>query len=161
MAIYMKNDKIPGNTSTEGFKNQIELQNASFAAGRTMGISKRSDANRGHAEPHLSEISCTKEWDSVASGKLLQDSLAGVGDHTVTISFTTTSKNVVVAFMTYELEGVVISNYSVGGIGDSQPSESFALNYTKITVTTFEVKDGKATKKDVIVYSLPEMKANG
>lgn len=161
MAIYLKNDKIPGIVTTEGFKNQIELNSASFGSGRDMGMSKRSDANRGHAEPHLSEISIAKQWDAVASGKLLQDSFAGVGDHTVTISFTTTSKNKVLAYMTFELEGVVVSNYSIGGGGDSQPQESFNLNYTKITVTTYEVKDGQATKKDVVIYSLPEMKANG
>jgi type VI protein secretion system component Hcp len=161
MAIYLLNNKIPGNTTTAGFKSQIELNSASFGAGRDMGMSKRSDVNRGHAEPHLSEIACTKLWDAVASGKLLQDSFAGVGDHSVTISYTTTSKNVVVAYMTFELDGVVLSNYSIGVGGDSQPSESFNLNYTKITVTTFEVKDGQSTKKDVVVYSLPEMKANG
>jgi type VI secretion system secreted protein Hcp len=161
MAIYLKNDKIPGNTATEGFKNQIELETASFGAGRHMGMSKRSDANRGHAEPTLSELSCTKQWDSTSSAKLLQDALAGVGDHKVTISFTTTSKNVVLAFMTYDLEEVVISNYSVGSGGDTQPHESFNLNYTKLTVTTFEIKDGKATKKDVVTYNLPQMQANG
>ncbi len=31
----------------------------------------------------------------------------------------------------------------------------------QITVTPYEVKDGKANKKDVVIYSLPEMKANG
>jgi type VI secretion system secreted protein Hcp len=161
MAIYLKNDKIPGNTTTEGFKNQIELNSATFGSGRSMGMSKRSDANRGHAEPHLSEISVSKQWDAIASAKLMENSIAGVGDHKVTISFTTTSKNTVLAFMTFDLEDVVISSYSIGCGGDAQPSESFNLNYTKITITTFEVKDGKATKKDVVVYSLPEMKANG
>jgi type VI protein secretion system component Hcp len=160
MAIYMKDDKTPGNTTTEGFKNQIELQSVSFQSGRAMGMSKRSDVNRGHAEPNLTEISCTKEWDATASAKILQDSLAGVGDHKITISFTTTSKNVVLAFMTWDLESVVTSNYSIASGGDAQPSESFTLNYTKITVTTFEVKDGKATKKDVVVYDVTAMKAN-
>lgn len=161
MAIYLKYDKVPGNVTTKGFENQIEVNSASFSAGRSMAMSKRSDVNRGHAEPHLAEISCSKMWDDLASGQLLQDAIAGVGDKKATISFTTTSKNVVLAFLTYDLEGVVVSNYSMGGGGDSQPSESFNLNYTKITVTPYEVKDGKANKKDVVIYSLPEMKANG
>jgi type VI protein secretion system component Hcp len=161
MAIYLKYDKIPGKTTTEGFKEQIELTSASFGAGRDMGMSKRSDVNRGHAEPHLSEISVTKVWDDLASSKLLEDAFAGVGDKKATLSFTTTSKNVVIAFLVIELEGVVISNYSIGGGGDDAPSESFNLNYTKITVTPFEVKDGKATKKSPVNYSLPDMKANG
>jgi type VI protein secretion system component Hcp len=161
MAIYLKYDGVPGKTTTKGFDNQIELSSASFGAGRDMGMSKRSDVNRGHAEPHLSEISVTKVWDDLASSKLLEDAFAGVGDKKATLSFTTTSKNVVIAFLVIELEGVVISNYSIGGGGDDAPSESFNLNYTKITVTPFEVKDGKATKKSPVNYSLPDMKANG
>jgi type VI secretion system secreted protein Hcp len=161
MAIYMKSANIKGIVTTEGFKDQIELDSASFSAGRAMGMSKRSDANRGHAEPHLSEIGCSRNWDAISSVLLLQDAIAGVGKNKVTISFTTTSKNVVLAYLTYELEEVVVSNYGIGAGGDGQPRESFNLNYTKITVTPFEVKDGKAIKKDVVVYSLPEMKANG
>jgi type VI protein secretion system component Hcp len=67
----------------------------------------------------------------------------------------------VLAYLTVELEKVVVSNYSIGGGGDSQPSESFHLNYTKIIVTPYEVKEGKANKKPVVLYSLPEMQANG
>jgi type VI secretion system secreted protein Hcp len=161
VAIYMKNDKIKGTVTTEGFKDQVELDSCSFNAGREMGMAKRSDKNRGSAEPHLSELSCTRAWDAMSSTLLLQDAIAGVGDHKVTISFTTTSKNVVLAYLTYELEEVVISRYSIGSGGEANPSEGFSLNYTKVTVTPYEVKDGKAAKKTPVVYSLPEMKANG
>jgi type VI secretion system secreted protein Hcp len=161
VAIYMKHDSIKGNVTTEGFKNQVELESASFGAGRAMGMSKRSGVNRGHAEPNLTEISVSRQWDAMSSVLLLQDAIAGVGKDKVTISFTTTSKNVVLAYLTYDLEEVVVSSYSIGAGGDGQPRESFNLNYTKITVTPYEVKDGKATKRDVVVYSLPEMKANG
>src|ERR1700710_1277092 len=103
MAIYLKYDKVPGNVTTKGFEGQIEVHSAGFGAGRDMGMSKRSDVNRGHAEPHLSEISLTKTWDDMASGKLLEDALAGVGDKKATLSFTTTSKNVVTPFLVIEL----------------------------------------------------------
>src|SRR6185312_10874760 len=161
MAIYLNYDKIPGNVTTEGFKGQIELTSASLGAGRNMGMSKRSDVNRGHAEPYLTEISVSKMWDDMASTKLLQDALAGVADKKAVITFTTTSNNIVVGFMTWELEAAVVSDFGLGAGGDGHPSETFKLNYTKLTVTPYEVKAGKATKKDVLVYSLPEMKANG
>jgi type VI secretion system secreted protein Hcp len=161
MAIYLKYDGVPGNVTTKGFEKQIELSSASFGAGRSMGMSARTDVNRGHAEPLLSEISLTKGWDDAASGLLLQDAVAGVADKKALISFTTTSKNVVLAYLTMELDKVVVSNYSIGGGGDSQPSEAFNLNYTMITVTPYEVKDGKATKKPVVMYNLPAMQANG
>jgi type VI secretion system secreted protein Hcp len=161
MAIYLKYDGVPGNVTTKGFESQIELSSASFGAGRDIGMSKRSNVNRGHAEPHLSEIVVTKIWDDMASGKLLEDALAGIGNKKATLTFTTTSKNVVTKFLELELEEVVVSNYSLGGGGDDAPSESFNLNYTKITVSPYEVKEGKGTKKDVVKYSLPDMQANG
>lgn len=161
MAIYLKYDGVEGNVTTKGFEKQIELMSASFSSGRSIGMSARSDVNRGHAEPRLTEITASKMWDDMASAKLFEDAIAGVGDKKATISFTTTSKNVVLAFLVVDLENVVISNYSIGGGGDSQPSESLSLNYTKIAVTPYEVKDGKATKKSVVNYSLPAMQANG
>ena len=160
MAIYLNYDKVPGNVTTKGFEKQIELISCSFSSGRAMSMSRRTDVNRGHAEPNLSEINCSKIWDDVASVKLLEDSIAGVGDKKATLSYTTTSKNVVLAFLVVELENCVISNYAKSGGSDGPPSENFSLNYTKITVTPYEVKDGKATKKDVVTYSLPAMQAN-
>lgn len=161
MAIYLKYDGVPGNVTTKGFEGQIEIHSLGYGSGRVMSMSKRSDVNRGHAEPFVSEISLSKQWDDVASSKLLEDSFAGVADKKALITFTTTSKNVVLGYLTIELEKTVVSDYSFGGSGsDSQPQESFKLNYTKITVTPYEVKDGKATKKDVVTYSLPQMQAN-
>jgi type VI secretion system secreted protein Hcp len=161
VAIYLKYDGVPGNVTTKGFEGQIEVDSVGYGAGRAMGMSKRSEVNRGHAEPFISEIVLHKAWDDVASSKLLQDSFAGVSDKKALITFTTTSKNVVFAYMTIELEKTVVSDYSFSSSGgDAQPLESLKLNYTKITVTPYEVKDGKATKKDVVTYSLPQMQAN-
>lgn len=160
MAIYLKYDGVPGNVTTKGFEGQIEVDNVSFASGRQMEMSKRSDVNRGHAEPFISEINVGKSWDDVASSKLMEDSVAGVGAKKALITFTTTSDNVVLAYLTVELENTVLSSYSIGTGGDARPAESFRLNYTKITVTPYEVKAGKATKKDVFTYSLPQMQAN-
>jgi type VI secretion system secreted protein Hcp len=161
VAIYLKYDGVEGNVTTKGFEKQIELITASYGSGRSIGMSARTDVNRGHAEPHLSEISIAKMWDDMASVKLFEDAIAGVGNKNATLSFTTTSKNTVMAFLVLDLENVVVSNYSIGGGGESQPNETLALNYTKITVTPYEVKDGKATKKSVVTYSLPTMQANG
>jgi type VI secretion system secreted protein Hcp len=160
MAIYLKYDKVDGNVTTKGFEKQIELQSANFSAGREMSMARRSDVNRGHAEPFVSEIACAKLWDDMSSGKLFEDSLAGVADKKAVLSFTTTSKNVVLAFLVLELEQAVVARYTVSGGGDAQPNEGFTLNFTKITITPYEVKDGKATKKDVVSYSLSNMQAN-
>jgi type VI secretion system secreted protein Hcp len=60
MAIYLKYDKVDGLVSTKGFERQIEISSASFRSGRHMEMAQRSDENRGHAEPFVSEIALTK-----------------------------------------------------------------------------------------------------
>src|ERR1700754_3990348 len=134
VAIHLKYDGIDGNVTTKGFEKQIELNSASYSSGRSIGMASRSDVNRGHAEPHLSEIAISKAWDDMSSSKLFEDAIAGVGDKKATLSFTTTSKNVVLAYLLIDLENVVVSNYSVGCGSEAQPGESLNLNYTKITV---------------------------
>lgn len=161
MAIHLKYDNIDGSVTTKGFEKQIEVSSAAFKSGRAMDIARRSDENRGHAEPFLSEIMLGKEWDDTSSCKLFEDSLSGVCDKKALLSFTTTSKNTVLAYLTVELEKAVVSEYMLDGSSDGHPVERFNLNFTKITITPYEVKDGKATKGAVVSYSLPNMEANG
>jgi type VI secretion system secreted protein Hcp len=161
MAIYLKYDGIDGSVTTKGFEKQIEISSAGFKSGRAMDVARRTDENRGHAEPFVSEIVLSKEWDDTSSGKLFEDSLSGVCDKKAKLSFTTTSKNTVVAYLEVELEKTVVSEYTLDGGSDGHPSERFNLNFTKVTITPYEVKDGKATKGAVVSYNLPNMEANG
>src|SRR5947209_2638924 len=77
MAIYLKYDGVEGNVTTKGFAKQIELTSCQFCSGREMHMAQRSDVNRGHAEPSLSEIVAAKIWDDCASVKLFEDSISG------------------------------------------------------------------------------------
>ena len=156
MAIYCKFGDINGDVTTEGFKNWIELN--SFQFGVSRGVSSGAGgATRESSAPSISEIVVTKYFDA-SSAKLYQDSLAGDFDTKVQIKMTTTTKNKVETFLTYELTDCGVSSYSQSSGGDA-PTESLSLNYVKIMVTPTPLdKSGQIKKGDVVTYDLLEMK---
>lgn len=158
MAIYMKFGSINGNVTTEGFKNWIELHSFQFGVGR--GVSSGAGgATRESSAPSISEIVVTKTFDS-SSAKLYQDSVAGNFDTKVEIKMTTTTKNKVETFLTYELTDCGLSGYSLSSGGDN-PTESLSLNFTKIMLTPTPLDiSGQIKKGDVVSYDLLGMKTS-
>ena len=157
MAIYMKFGSIKGQVTTEGFKDWIELN--SFQFGVSRGVSSGAGgATRESSAPSISEIVVSKYLDS-SSAKLYQDSVAGAFDTKVKIKMTTTTKNKVETFLTYELSDCGVSSYSQSSGGDT-PMESLSLNFIKIMYTPTPLdKSGQIKKGDVVTYDLLEMKA--
>ena len=136
MPIYMKYEGIAG-TGTGNRKDWIEVQSAQMGS------------HRGNA-PSVSEIVITKYQDS-SSTHLFREALSGSGKK-VTIDFTKTDGTV---YMTVELEGTLISSYSLSGNGGdphSKPMETLSLNFTKITFTT-KAADSESSK-DKAVWDL-------
>lgn len=158
MAIYMKFGSISGSVTTEGFKNWIELHSFQFGVGR--GVSSGAGgAQRESSAPSISEIVITKTFDT-SSAKLYQDSVAGNFDTKVEIKMTTTTKNKVETFLTYELKDCGISSYSLSSGGDN-PVESLSLNFTNIMVTPTPLDiSGQIKKGDVVSYDLLGMKTS-
>jgi type VI protein secretion system component Hcp len=62
--------------------------------------------------------------------------------------------------MVVELDEAVVADCQLNGSSDGQSGERFNLNFTKITITPYEVKEGKATKGAVVSCNLPNMEAN-
>lgn len=158
MAIYMKFGAVNGNVTTEGFKNWIELHSFQFGVGR--GVSSGAGgATRESSAPSISEIVVTKTFDS-SSAKLYQDSVAGAFDTKVEIKMTTTTKNKVETFLTYELKDCGISGYSLSSGGDN-PTESLSLNFTHIMMTPTPLDiSGQIKKGDIVSYDLLGMKTS-
>lgn len=152
MAIYMKFGSVVGQVTTDGFKDWIELHSFQFGIGR--GVSSGAGgARRESSNPSISEISVTKLNDK-SSSKLYEDAVAGSFDTKVEIKMTSTTKNKVDTFMTYELSECGISGFSVSSGGDN-PSESLSLNFTKIMITPSPLDDKGIPKKgDVVTYDL-------
>jgi type VI secretion system secreted protein Hcp len=165
MAIYLKYDTVKGNVTTEGFKDWIELNSCQFGAGRSLGTGRAGGANRAGNEPSLSEVVCTKDWDSVSSSKLFEESVKGELGHKVEIHFTVGSSGnkAPQAQLIVKLEKCGIASYSMSGSGGNSgaPTESFSLNFTKIEITPFKVEANQAPAKGTAVnYDMESGKAN-
>ena len=156
MAIYMDFDGIKGDVTTADYKGWIELN--SFQFGVSRGVSSGAGGStRESSSPSISEIVVSKYLDS-ASPKLYQDSLAGAFDTKVTIKMTSTTKNKVETFLTYELTDCGVSSYSQSSGGDA-PVESLSLNFVKIMMTPTPLdKSGQIKKGDVVTYDLLALK---
>lgn len=157
MAIYMKYGSIDGAVTTEGFSKWIEVNSFQWGTGRAISSASRG-ANRESSEPSLSEVVVTKEND-VASTKLFQEAVAGELKNKVEVKFTTTTKNKVETFLTYEFENAGVSSYSVSSGGSDHPIESISINFSKITITPSPLDHAGNIKKGAVVsYDLLTMK---
>src|SRR3979490_2281442 len=125
-------DGIKGDVTAADYKGWIELN--SFQFGVSRGVSSGAGgATRESSSPSISEIVVSKYLDS-ASPKLYQDSLAGAFDTKVTIKMTSTTKNKVETFLTYELTDCGVSSY-LQSSGGGAPVESLPLNLVEILMT--------------------------
>lgn len=156
MAIYMKYGSIKGAVTTEGFKDWIELTSFQWGVGRGIGTAARGSTSREHQEPALSEVSVTKAMD-VSSPKLFVESVAGELNNTVTIKFTTTTKNKVETFLTYELSDTGVSGYSLSS-GGEMPVEHLTLNFVKISNTFIGMDPATKGNPETVGYDLTQMK---
>ena len=151
MAIYMKLGSIAGSVTTSGFESYIVLD--SFKWGFNANVSLYS--HQATSAVTVNEVVVTMRAETASplvvdaglSHTLLQPS--------VLIKFTTTSKDKVDVFMTYELGNCVISNYSIAGDKEGHPTETLSLNFTKIT-QTFNPRDSKLTgSPSSVTYDMP------
>ena len=73
MPIYMKFGSIPGDVTTDGYKDWIELNSFQYGVGRSVSSGAGGNTRESSA-PNISEIVVTKHFDK-ASAKLYQDFL--------------------------------------------------------------------------------------
>jgi type VI protein secretion system component Hcp len=135
MGIFEKPNVLDKNftqgVKAKGYEGWIELRSAQLGTHLNMTSASGRGTNREASAPGTQEIVITKLQDSVSTA-LFKQALYGEG------------KLIVIAFVkddgtTYTkivLQNTLIASYSVsghGGVGDSRPSESLSLNFTKIT----------------------------
>jgi len=158
MAIYMKFGDIKGQVTTEGYKDWIELNSFQYGVNRNVSSGAGGKGREG-ANPHISDIVVTKEFD-VASPKLYQDAVAGTFSTKVEIKLTTTTKNKVDTYLAVEMTDCGVASYSTSSGGD-KPMESLSLNFTKIMYTPSPLDTkGTPVKGAVVTYDLLKMKAS-
>ena len=133
-----------GDVTTQGFETWTELQSFQWGVGRGVGSAMSGAMSREASVPSISEIVVSKRMDA-ASPALWTDSVAGMFNTAVTITFTTTSAGATEKFLSYELTDCGLSGYSISS-GGEMPQESLSLNFAKISWTLTPVKaDGSGT----------------
>lgn len=129
MPIYVEWDGIPGDVTAEGYDKHIEVNSFQFGIGRGIGSPMGGSKDRESSPPSVSEVVVSKPTDSASTG-LFEAALYGEGKK-VTLKFVKTDADQLETFLSYELQEVLVSGYSMSSGGDN-PSESVSLNFTKI-----------------------------
>ena len=156
MPIYMNYNDIKGDVTASGHEGWVELNSFQWGVGRGISSPTGASADRESSAPSVSEITVTKDND-VASTKLLNEAYQGEGK-TVTIDFCKTDKDKLEAYLTLTLENTMVSGYSISSGGD-RPSESLALNFTKVEFKNIGMTDVNETgQPDTVTYDVAQAK---
>jgi len=142
--IFLDLAPIKGNATHSKFKEQIALNSFSFSTAQGL-TDDPTMSSRTTGKKSASDFTCTKETDS-STTELYQYSLFGspIPKVTLTVGTNTGVMGEWKTIIVYILENVLIRSVSTSGSG-GLPSDTFVLNYTKIT--------GTYTKQDITAAS--------
>jgi type VI secretion system secreted protein Hcp len=129
----MNYDGIPGDVTTKGHEQWIQLGSFEWGIGRGITNAASSGADREADTPTVAEIIVTKDSDS-ATPSLIRASLglppSGEGKK-VLIDFVKTDSAEPEPYIQVSLTDTLVASWSVSSGGD-RPSERLALNFTAI-----------------------------
>lgn len=161
MAIFMNyNDlAIKGNVTADGYADWIRLDSMQFGIGRGISMEAGHMSNREATRPSISEVTVSKMMDASSSG-MFKESVTGSEGVKVFIDVVKTGSDKIEKFVTYELEDVLVSSYSVSAGDGGAPGESISLSFAKITMSyTAGGKDNKGGTPARVGYDLTLGKA--
>lgn len=156
MAIYMNyNDKkIKGNVTAKGYEDWIDISSFQFGVGRGISMEVGGMASREATRPSISEIALSKAMDA-ASGGLFKESVSGSEGVKVEIHLVQTGATEIQKFAVYELEGCMVSSYSVSGSEGGAPFENISLSFAKVMMDLSNAdKDNKNAASMKVGYDL-------
>lgn len=142
-------DEIKGDSLLEGYTDKIEIM--SYSHNVAMQVTNDvSNSERTSGKPHVGEFTLTKFVDSATptlnsyccAGKPIPSAKIVIGRNAAEGS------GQLMAFITYTLDNVVLSNVSVSGGTGGKPVETLSLNFTKIKWELTAQKDD-GTKEGV------------
>jgi len=123
---------INGDSIVAGHEKWITCDSMQMGVGRAISASG-GGVDRETSNPSFSEVTLTKSTD-VSSADLFMQSVCGKGLGKAEIHFLQTggADKAQQVYMKIELEDAIVSSYSMSSGGD-RPTESFSLNFTKIS----------------------------
>jgi type VI secretion system secreted protein Hcp len=161
---FLKLEGVEGEARAPDHKGEIEVLSWSFGASQTSS-SPRFGAPAGRAAAGSQEpprgpgaVTVTKGYDA-ASPELMRACATGkhIKSATLTVRKAGGGQQ---EYMTYELENVMVSSYSLshGGSGGDRPMESLSLNFTKIEMKAPAAESGAAAKPPKAGYDVAPAK---
>jgi len=144
-AAYLKMGDIKGETAEKSHPDWIEV--LSFSHSMENVVSTSSGGSRTAGKAFLNDFAITKTLDK-SSPKIAEALTTGKAIPKVELELTNGAG---VIYLKYELVNVIISSYSMSGVGDSsdRPMESISLNYQKIKMTYSEMDSSSQKKGDI------------
>ncbi len=137
-AAFLKLGDIKGESTDEGFKDQIVIESFSFGVSTSVQpAGSLSGSSRGRASASFQDIVVTKPVDK-SSPRLMLACADGTNFGDVVLSITRSSgqaQDPPSTYLMYELKDVRISSYSTSGDGDEALTESVSLNFSAIKIT--------------------------
>ena len=136
--------KIKGDSAITGHENWITVDSCQLGVGRAISLSG-SGRDRDTSTPSFSEATFSKSTD-ISSTELFAQSIFGkkLCDKGVVRWVQTGGTDAGQVYMELELHEPIISSYSMSS-GGERPSESIAINFTKIVMKYTQFKSGGET----------------
>lgn len=123
---------INGESTVTGHDKWINVDSMQLGVGRAIS-SVGGGGDRDTSNPSISEVTFSKSLD-VASPELFMQAICGKSLGKAELHFIQTGGAAAKGqtYLKLEFEEAIVSSYSMSSGGD-RPSESFSLNFTKIT----------------------------
>jgi type VI secretion system secreted protein Hcp len=139
MILLNFSTKIKGDSVVEKHEEWISCDTVQLGVGRSIS-SSGGGKDRDVSNPSFSELVITKSSD-IASPELYYQAIQGKSLGKGEIHFVNTgAEGTSQVYLMIELQDPIVSSYSASSGGD-RPTESFTLNFTKISYQ-FDVFDG-------------------
>jgi len=127
--------EIEGDVTAKGFEKYMSLYSMNFGVGRAVTMEVGEMNNRDAGRPSISEISVTKQMDG-ASAMIFKDSLTGRAMPKILIELVRTgAESGFTKFVSYELEDVILSSYSLSAGDNGAPVENLSFSFSKFIMT--------------------------
>lgn len=139
---------IKGNCTLQGHVGQIVVNSFSHSVALPMS-GDMANTERTAGRPQFSEMSFSKMTDQ-STPALYSACTAGTKLTTATVHIGRNEGGVFMSLMKYVMTNPMVSNISTSG-GGGMPSDSFSLNFTKIT-SEFTQQNPDSTKKGVATW---------
>jgi type VI secretion system secreted protein Hcp len=138
--------KIEGESAQEGFQGQLEVQNFSYGVTNPRAASVSGAGGHSTGTATVTTVNFTRAIDK-ASPALFESCCSGATWDKVTLTLRRTAEGeeMPITYMTVALDDAMLDNYSISGMDEAKPVESFALAFKKIT-WDYTVEGDKSAK---------------